>query len=76
MAVVFQFNRYPTATLESLNPVLADGELWIEECIDGSKKTKIGDGSTRWNSLTYSNLGTQGTPGTNMSQAAILRRSI
>lgn len=39
------------ARWQSINPVLATGEIGIE--IDGAKGYKIGDGKTRWNDLPY-----------------------
>lgn len=39
------------ARWQSINPVLAQGELGI--VIDGAKGYKIGDGVTAWNSLEY-----------------------
>lgn len=39
------------ANWQSVNPVLAEGEMGIE--IDGAKGYKIGDGKTAWNSLPY-----------------------
>lgn len=44
--------RHDTAARwQSINPVLAEGELGIE--IDGAKGYKIGDGATAWNNLEY-----------------------
>nr|DAI58953.1 MAG TPA: hyaluronidase [Crassvirales sp.] len=44
--------RHDTAARwQSVNPVLAEGELGIE--IDGAKGYKIGDGVTTWNNLEY-----------------------
>jgi hypothetical protein len=39
------------ARWQSINPILATGEIGIE--IDGAKGYKIGDGKTPWNSLPY-----------------------
>ena len=39
------------ARWQSINPILATGEIGIE--IDGAKGYKIGDGVTRWNDLPY-----------------------
>lgn len=39
------------ARWQSINPVLATGEIGIE--IDGAKGYKIGDGKTPWNDLPY-----------------------
>lgn len=39
------------ARWQSINPILATGEIGIE--IDGAKGYKIGDGKTRWNDLQY-----------------------
>lgn len=39
------------ARWQSINPILATGEIGIE--IDGAKGYKIGDGKTRWNDLPY-----------------------
>jgi hypothetical protein len=38
---------------ESVNPVLADGELGIEIIVSGPEKIKVGDGVTHWNDLDY-----------------------
>lgn len=44
--------RHDTAARwQSINPVLAEGELGI--VIDGAKGYKIGDGVTAWNNLEY-----------------------
>ena len=37
-------------------PVLLYGEIGIEICEDGSRRAKIGDGSTSWNNLPYLSL--------------------
>ena len=42
-----------TANWGSKNPILLDGEIGIEVCTDGSKKIKVGNGSTAWNGLKY-----------------------
>lgn len=39
------------ARWQSINPILATGEIGIE--IDGAKGYKIGDGKTAWNDLPY-----------------------
>lgn len=46
-----QMRRGLAATWTSTNPVLAAGEWGLET---DTKKMKIGDGTTAWNSLTYS----------------------
>jgi len=53
MAVQIQFRRDTAANWTSANPVLADGELGLET---NTAKYKIGNGSTAWNSLSYSSL--------------------
>jgi len=49
----WQNRRGLTATWESVNPVLADGELGIEIIPSGPEKIKVGDGETAWNDLAY-----------------------
>lgn len=45
-------NRYDTAAnLQTLNPVLLEGQICIES---DTNKIKVGDGTTAWNSLAYS----------------------
>jgi hypothetical protein len=50
MADLIQLRRDTAANWASVNPVLADGEAGIEK---DTKKFKVGDGSTTWNSLLY-----------------------
>lgn len=47
----FQFRRANSTTWASANPTLAAGELGFEL---NTGKFKIGDGTTAWNSLSYS----------------------
>lgn len=60
MAVVtqIQFRRDTAANWTSANPTLASGEIGFET---DTRKAKIGDGSTAWNSLSYSIGGAAGT---------------
>lgn len=51
MADIIQVRRDTEASWASSNPVLAEGEMGYEK---DTKKMKIGDGSTDWNSLAYS----------------------
>jgi len=51
MADIIQIRRDTALSWGTINPVLADGELGFET---DSKKGKIGNGITAWNSLTYS----------------------
>jgi hypothetical protein len=53
MSVKIQFRRDTASNWTSANPVLSQGEFGYE--ID-TLKYKIGNGSTTWNSLAYSNL--------------------
>lgn len=53
MSVTIQFRRDTSANWSSTNPVLAQGELGL---VTDTGQYKIGDGSTAWNSLTYSEL--------------------
>lgn len=48
----FQHRRDTAANWSSNNPTLAAGELGLDTT---SKRFKIGDGSTAWNSLVYAN---------------------
>jgi hypothetical protein len=48
---IIQIRRGLAATWTELNPVLAAGEMGLET---DTKKAKIGNGSTAWNSLAYS----------------------
>jgi hypothetical protein len=52
-----QFRRDTAANWTSTNPTLAAGELGYET---DTKKFKIGNGSTAWNSLTYITTGGTG----------------
>jgi len=54
MSNTIQLRRDQSSTWTSVNPVLAAGEMGYE--ID-TKKMKMGDGSTPWNSLGYFTLG-------------------
>lgn len=51
--VITQHRRGTTAEWELSTVVLADGELVIEICDDGSRKTKIGDGIHTFAALPY-----------------------
>lgn len=53
MAVRIQFRRDTAANWESVNPVLAEGELGLET---DTSQYKIGDGTSNWNTLQYSSL--------------------
>ena len=53
MATRIQLRRDTAANWTSVNPVLAQGELGLN--LD-TNQIKIGDGSTTWNSLSYTNL--------------------
>jgi hypothetical protein len=53
VSVTIQFRRDTSANWTSTNPVLAQGELGL---VTDTGQYKIGDGSTAWNSLTYSAL--------------------
>ena len=55
-----QFRRDTAANWTSVNPVLAAGELGFET---NTKKFKIGDGTTAWNSLAYITTGSTGGAG-------------
>lgn len=60
----FQFRGGTAAEWSSANPVLLDREIGVET---DTKKLKIGDGATHWNSLVYGGLkgdtGSQGPSG-------------
>ena len=47
---IIQIRRGLAATWSSLNPILSAGEMGLET---DTKKMKVGDGSTVWNSLAY-----------------------
>jgi len=53
MSVKIQFRRDAAANWTSVNPILSEGEFGYET---DTKKYKLGDGTTTWNSLAYSNL--------------------
>jgi hypothetical protein len=53
MAVQIQLRRGTAAEWTAANPTLAEGELGLET---DTAKYKIGNGSTAWNSLSYSSL--------------------
>ena len=50
MAVNIQLRRDTSATWASVNPTLMEGEFGLER---DTKKLKVGDGATPWNSLPY-----------------------
>jgi hypothetical protein len=54
MADIIQIRRDLSTNWTASNPVLADGELGFEK---NTKKGKLGDGITAWNSLPYSFTG-------------------
>lgn len=47
---IFQYRRGSKSEWESINPILRDGEPGLDTT---SRKTKIGDGITRWKDLPY-----------------------
>jgi len=53
MELTIKLRRDNAATWTSVNPVLAEGEVGVE--LD-TRKAKVGDGVTPWNSLAYSNV--------------------
>jgi hypothetical protein len=53
MSVKIQFRRDTAANWTSTNPILAQGEFGYET---DTMKYKLGNGSTAWTSLSYSNL--------------------
>src|SRR5215472_15300267 len=61
MAVQIQLRRDTAAHWTSANPILAEGETGWET---DTRKFKLGDGSTAWNTLIYGNTaGPAGPPG-------------
>lgn len=50
MATKLQLRRGTASTWTSANPTLSQGEIGLET---DTKKMKIGDGTTAWNSLAY-----------------------
>lgn len=54
MPFKIQLRRGTAAQWTAANPILADGEMGIES---DTRKVKIGNGSTAWNSLPYNLLG-------------------
>lgn len=58
MANRIQLRRDTAANWTSSNPTLAAGEVGVET---DTRKTKVGDGSTAWNSLAYAWQATIGT---------------
>jgi hypothetical protein len=65
MAIQIQLRRDTAANWTTANPTLAIGEMGLET---DTKKFKIGDGTTAWNSLAYG--GIQGTTGSAGSQGS------
>ena len=53
MATRIKMRRDSTSNWLNNNPVLADGELGIEQSNGNIDKIKIGDGVTAWNLLGY-----------------------
>ena len=56
MADIIQNRRDTASNWSSVNPTLAQGELGLET---DTRKIKVGDGTTAWDSLVYWDLGTQ-----------------
>lgn len=53
MADRIQFRRDSADNWDTYNPILADGEIGIE---NDTKRFKLGDGVTAWKNLTYSSV--------------------
>lgn len=53
MAYQIQLRSDTTTNWETINPVLADGEIALDKTID---KIKVGDGVTQWSNLPYKGL--------------------
>lgn len=66
MADIIQIRRDTAANWTSANPTLAQGEFGFET---DTKKAKIGDGTTAWNSLAYVTISSTGNlvAGTNIT---------
>lgn len=56
MARLIQIRRDTASSWQSVNPVLAEGEIGYET---DTKKIKIGDGTTAWNDLPYFKTGSE-----------------
>lgn len=65
--IQIQHRRGTDAEWTSVNPTLASGEIGVET---NTRKFKIGDGTTPWNSLDYSSKGDTGPAGSNGSDGA------
>ena len=66
MAIQIQLRRDTAANWTTANPTLAIGEMGLET---DTKKFKIGDGTTAWNSLAYGGIqGTTGSAGSTGNQ--------
>jgi hypothetical protein len=50
---ILQHRRGTTQEWQELDLIPKDGELVIEECLDGTRKCKIGNGKTRFSKLPY-----------------------
>lgn len=50
---MIKIKRGTTASWETKNPILENGQPGVERCNDGSTRVKIGDGVTPWNQLSY-----------------------
>lgn len=55
--VRIQNKRDTEANWEANNPILLNGELIIVDTADGRTRTKIGDGSTAYSGLPFSDEG-------------------
>jgi len=55
MAIQIQIRRDTAANWTATNPILADGEEGFEK---DTRKRKVGDGVSAWNSLAYSVMDT------------------
>lgn len=53
MAVLIQLRRDTLENWNSVNPVIAQGEMCLESQSDGTYKMKIGDGVRNWSNLPY-----------------------
>lgn len=58
---ILKHRRGTTQEWQDIDLIPEDGELVIEECIDGSRKCKVGDGHTKFSKLAYVDEETKNT---------------
>jgi hypothetical protein len=68
MSITMQQKRGTASRWTSTNPILLAGEIGVET---DTKKLKIGDGTTSWNSLEYTKVDAQSIAYTHIQNASL-----